>query len=365
MAKRTAIIITNPMIAANESAKVTLSKFLRVISPFYGKLQVIGGNLHIESDLENVELISSPIRRAPNKVKRIIEVLVLQIKMSVQVAKNVKKKQTVFFWIGDKMFLPFLTAKVKMAEINYFIYGNPEKEGEPGIFAKLSTKLIRLMAQNSDYVCMESPSVKNEWEGLKIKKEKIIHLYTKVLTMNSLDQRKNIVGMVCRLTAGKHVLESIQAFSEFHKLNKDWQLEIIGSGVQVEECKKIIQDLGIESAVLMYGWIEHDKISEITKRWKYLLFPSDTEGMPNSVIEMMIQGIPVIASPVGGICDIVVENVTGWLIPSCSAQQIRNALENAVEADHYNEMAKNAREVILDKFVLKAAQKQVEEQSSH
>ena len=49
-----AYIVTNPMIAANRSSEVTLSKFLRVIQPCYEKLVVIGGNLTVESDLKGV-----------------------------------------------------------------------------------------------------------------------------------------------------------------------------------------------------------------------------------------------------------------------------------------------------------------------
>ena len=66
------IIITNPMIAANESAKVTLSKFLRVIEPCCRNLQVLGGNLRIEGDLKQVQLVSVPIKRRSKQNETII-----------------------------------------------------------------------------------------------------------------------------------------------------------------------------------------------------------------------------------------------------------------------------------------------------
>ena len=62
--------------------------------------------------------------------------------------------------------------------------------------------------------------------------------------------------------------------------------------------------MNAEDYIDMLGWVEHEKILQTTRKWQYLLFPSDTEGMPNSVLEMMGQGIPVIAAPVGGINDI-------------------------------------------------------------
>ena len=118
------IIITNPMIAANESAKVTLSKFLRVIEPCCRNLQVLGGNLRIEGDLKQVQLVSVPIKRSPNKMKRLFDLVWLQLKMSELVMQHVQEGMQVFFWIGDKMLLPYFCVKYKKAEINYFIYGH-------------------------------------------------------------------------------------------------------------------------------------------------------------------------------------------------------------------------------------------------
>jgi hypothetical protein len=93
---KNAYIITNPMIAANRSAEVTLSKFLRVIKPCYGKLTIIGGNLSVEADLKNVELISFDILRAGNKIKRALDILKVQLKMCKAV-KRMIQKMTLFF----------------------------------------------------------------------------------------------------------------------------------------------------------------------------------------------------------------------------------------------------------------------------
>ena len=72
---KNAFVITNPMIAANRSAEVTLSKFLRVIRLSFDKVTVIGGNLRVEPDLEDVELVSLDIVRSGNKAKRALDIL--------------------------------------------------------------------------------------------------------------------------------------------------------------------------------------------------------------------------------------------------------------------------------------------------
>lgn len=74
------VIITNPMIAANRSAEVTLSKFLRVVRPSVGSIQVIGGNLSVEDDLNDIELTSFPIIRQPGRIKRIASVAAIHLR---------------------------------------------------------------------------------------------------------------------------------------------------------------------------------------------------------------------------------------------------------------------------------------------
>ena len=66
-------VITNPMIAANKSAEVTLSKFLRVISTKDAEIIVIGGNVTVESDLSDVRLISEYRIEVEKVIERNVE----------------------------------------------------------------------------------------------------------------------------------------------------------------------------------------------------------------------------------------------------------------------------------------------------
>ena len=294
------LVVTNPMVAANRSAEVTLSKFLRVIGPWADGVKVIGGSLQVEKDLEEVELISFPIRRHPWKAGRIAAVLQVQLRQMLAVLRLGKRGRPVYFWIADKMLLPYLAARARGMEINYFIYGNVEREGRPSLWTALSGKLIRYMASHADWLCMESPGVRKEWPGLEGKGEKIIHLYTGVNEKPDFSARGLVLGMVCRLTPGKHIIESIRAMAEIHKAYPEWRLEIIGSGIQEPECLALIRQLDAGGYIELQGWVEHARLYSQVKRWKYLLFLTDTEGMPNGLVEMMGQGIPAIASPAGG-----------------------------------------------------------------
>ena len=355
--KKKAYIITNPMIAANRSAEVTLSKFLRVIKPSFEKVTVIGGNLSVEQDLDDVKLVSFDIIRAGNKVKRALDIIGVQFKMRSAVRRLVKKDDPVFFWIGDKMILPYQATKRKGAEVNYFIMGNVAKEDAVRKFTQISSKLIRYMAGHANYVCMESKSVIDEWPGLVANKTRVLHLYTNEIEMNSIERRENILGMVCRLTAGKHVLECIEAMAPVHVAHPDWKLEIIGSGKQQAECEKLISDLEAGSYISLLGWVEHDEIVEKSKKWTYLLFPTATEGMPNGLLEMMGRGIPALVSPVGGIKDIVEDGINSFTLKSTSAADIESGIRRMIDTkgSAYDAIAKAAYKTIAKKYSLDGA----------
>lgn len=362
MEKKVCYVITNPMIAANRSAEVTLSKFLRVISAVYDEIHVVGGNLSVEPDVDAV-LHTWDIARARSKAKRLMDIVLLQVKMSWYIFRTIPHGVPVYFWIGDKMLLPFLSARYKRADVNYFLYGNVMKEGHPSKGVKLSGKLIAWMANHADSVCAESPGVLNEWSGLiRNNRYRYIHLYTEPTDKITFTDRKKTIGMLCRLTEGKHVLESIEAFYEFHKTHRGYCMEIIGSGKQELLCRERIEALNAETYIHLLGWIEHDQVIEKIKNWMYLLFPTDTEGMPNSVLEAMGCGIPAIASPVGGIYDLIQSGKNGWFLRDTTRDEILEGLNRALSADHkYEEVSSAAHETILQGFTLTAAQKQAKE----
>ena len=257
------------------------------------------------------------------------------------------------------MILPYFAAKMKGMEVNYFIYGNVEKEGPRSRFTALSGKLIRYMAAHADCVCMESPSVENEWPSLKVKQKKVVHLYTDTISKPEFQNRNNIFGMVCRLTPGKHVVECIRAMSEIHNLHPNWRLEIIGSGKQQQECENLVDELEAKEYISFLGWVEHSDLQNKVKSWKYLLFPTDTEGMPNGLIEMMGSGIPAIASSVGGISDIIC-STNGFLLCGSTVFDLKERMEKAIELsdNEYAKMARNAYETINREYTLPAAQAQ-------
>lgn len=352
------IVITNPMVTHDRSPEVSLNKFLRVLSPLYQEFVVLSGNIVIDGDLQHIRLIDCPLQRRKTRWLRIIALLLYQLRLAWHVLAHARRDMPVYFWVADKMLLPFWAAKVRRADLRYFLYGNVTKEGAAGFLRSLSGRLIAYLANHADSVCVESPGVLAAWgRDVAPRRVRLLHLYTEMGEPAPLAERQNAVGMLCRLSAGKHVLEGIEAFVRFHQQHSDYRLEIIGSGEQEQACRALIARHHAEDHIHMTGWIDHHRLGAYTAKWKYLLFPTDAEGMPNSVIEMMGQGIPAIASPAGGVCDLIRHGENGWLLEDTTPEAICHAL-SAILADeeNYARVAQAARRTIACRFSLQSAQ---------
>lgn len=358
------IVITNAMSPLNKSGEVTLSKFIRTVQNAYQDITVIGGNITLERDIQGIHVESYTYHKKGNKIKKVFGMLKLQISMCSFLRKRITCDDHIIFWLGDKMILPFMMVQKISRHVGYFIYGNLATEGK-GLFSKLSAKMVTYMANRANCVFVESKSVLAGWNGQIDGVIQELHLYTDIVDFNPITNRKNKVGMLCRMAGVKHVLEAIHAFVEVHDMYSDWELELVGSGVLDNECRELIKKLDAQEYIHFYGWVEKNQVPKITRKWKYGLLPSDHEGLPNSMIELMGIGVPFIATPVGGIPDILMDNINGFILDGATVAAVRKGLERAMSAQNYVQLSESAFASIKERFSLESARKEAEETLSN
>ena len=153
----------------------------------------------------------------------------------------------------------------------------------------------------------------------------------------------------------KHVLESIRAFYELHSKYPDWKLELVGSGYLEEDCKNLIIKLGAKEYITVFGWLNKDRVISVTNEWKYNMLTSDHEGLPNSMIELMGKGVPMIATPVGGIPDLLKDNVNGFVLNGVTVATIKEGLERAITASNYEQLTRSAFDTVSERFSMEGA----------
>jgi glycosyltransferase involved in cell wall biosynthesis len=129
------------------------------------------------------------------------------------------------------------------------------------------------------------------------------------------------------------------------------QLLLIGDGPERERLERQARELGVSSAVRFMGWT--DDPWSIRPRPSLLVVPSRRDAAPLVILEAMREGVPVVASRVGGIPEQVVDKKTGLLVepgyPSALAESIRTLLADPETLD---DMSRNAISRIEDVFSL-------------
>ena len=97
------------------------------------------------------------------------------------------------------------------------------------------------------------------------------------------------------------------------------------------------------------GWV--DPPWSARRTFDVLAVPSFTEGFPLVIVEAMLAGIPVVASAVGGIPEIVVDGDTGLLVPPHDAPALADALRRLLgDPDLRQAMAARCRQVALAQY---------------
>ena len=103
----------------------------------------------------------------------------------------------------------------------------------------------------------------------------------------------------------------IKAFSIVHSKYPDTRLCFYGQGVLLDNCKKYADELGLSGSIEFCG-VTNDVYSVLTKADAFLLC-SHYEGMPMTLIEAMASGLPIVATAVGGIVDMINDGESGLL----------------------------------------------------
>lgn len=108
--------------------------------------------------------------------------------------------------------------------------------------------------------------------------------------------------------------------------NDDLKLNIIGTGVNFNECKKFIEQNNLSNNIKLLGEkSNYETLQEIANS-DLLILPSLSEGIPRVILESFMLKTPVIATNIGGIPEIIKDGVNGLLIKENSEEAITQAI---------------------------------------
>lgn len=145
------------------------------------------------------------------------------------------------------------------------------------------------------------------------------------------DNEAPIVLCVARHVAVKNLSLLLRALGLLAEWKADFRAILIGDGPCHEELKGLARDLALNQRVEFAGAATQDEVLRRLQRADIAVLSSLNEGMPVSLMEAAACGVPVVATAVGGIPELVRDGVTGLLAPAESeayAKSLRRLIED-------------------------------------
>lgn len=164
------------------------------------------------------------------------------------------------------------------------------------------------------------------------------------------DKEAFVFGTVGRLTSVKGQAGLLKAFVIVCQKYPRSRLVLAGKGPLEMELRNLAAKLHIDKHVIFLGY--RNDIPEVLRTFDVFVLPSFSEGLCLALLEAMAGGIPVIASRVGGIPEILNGPGLGMMVPPCSVEELALAMERFCGMDQVkrDEIGKALRDRVLDKF---------------
>jgi glycosyltransferase involved in cell wall biosynthesis len=170
----------------------------------------------------------------------------------------------------------------------------------------------------------------------------------------------NTVLFMGRLRAKKGVFDLLQAAAEVRAAVPD--LAVVLAGDEGEALVRArAEALGLAPAVSLPGWVDGTRKAALLARADVCVLPSYFEGLPIGLLEAMAVGVPVVATPVGGIPDLIAEGQDGLLVPVGRPDKLAAAIQRLLlEPDLRERIRSQAFHKVREHYAMPVVARQLE-----
>lgn len=176
------------------------------------------------------------------------------------------------------------------------------------------------------------------------------------------------VLQACRFLPKKGLETTLRATAALRASGCDIRLTLAGDGEEKNKLERLAADLGIPEIVAFTGFLKEEDLSRICLEHDIFVHPSrttesgDREGIPNSLLEAMAHGLPVIATNHSGIPEAVTHNKTGLLIDRSDSEELAAAIKRLADSPAERQrIGTAARQEVRDRFSIAACVRALEE----
>lgn len=234
-------------------------------------------------------------------------------------------------------------------------------------------KDVIIVNNSHDYKLAEKYNIKSKnktvliYNGLDVYKidflpreEARLRLFEKISKHSGkIFQIKTVIGTIANFYPTKDLDTLIKTADKF-KADEDIAFVIIGDGPERPKLESMVKDLGLSNKLFLVGQIE--KANKFLSAFDIFTLTSVKEGFPWALIEAMSAKLPVIATRVGAIPEIIEDGKNGFIVESGNPEQISDRIKKIIGDDHLKqELGIQAHQTVLFKFTLDKMIRQIEE----
>lgn len=158
------------------------------------------------------------------------------------------------------------------------------------------------------------------------------------------------VSFLGRLGDRKGVPELLEAISHLQTLGSRAQWVLAGDG-DLTHYKALAASVPIPGLVDIPGWLSRSQTEEVLLRSWIFCLPSHDEGKPVALLEAMAHGLACVATPVGGVPELIIEGETGLLVPPGDPIALASALESLLGSrERCLDLGSRARLLVEDTY---------------
>jgi len=350
---------------------IQLANFLELLEPLSAKIFAITGNFP-ENPNKNIHIINlRRLHRGRSSIRSLLgstpRFILNQLEIMSKLIKLSKSIDIVMFYIGARMYvLPVLLARLLGKKVIVFANGSMAQDlkfqyGKRFLGLGMILSLAAGMIEHTSYslanqVAADFDSAVHLLKLDRYRKKISIglapYIDTGLLKMNKrVNERGNCIGYIGRLEENKGVMNFIKAMPLIVKERDDVDFLIGGDGTLSNKIVDELKRSGVSTRARLTGMIPPAEIAGYFNQVKLLVFPAyNREGGAGVVKEGMSCGAIIVATPVGGVPDLITDGETGFIMEDNSPECIARNVIRALEYPRLEEIAQNARKLIEEEY---------------
>jgi glycosyltransferase involved in cell wall biosynthesis len=139
-----------------------------------------------------------------------------------------------------------------------------------------------------------------------------------------------VIGFLARMHEQKHPEAMVAAFAGLRAAGREFRGALVGDGPLLDPVRDRVRDAGLGDAVVVLPFAGQ-RAADVLAGFDVYALPSRWEALPIGIMEAMDAGLPVVATAVGGVAEMVLDGRTGLVVPPADPGALLTALERMVD----------------------------------